>query len=560
MLETQEHAAKPPLVKGAPVIGSLVPLLRDPLTFFRRTYEKSGEIYTFRAGHLEFVVMGGAEANRFLSENGKDCLVSEEFWGAALEELECPHQFVGVDGEMHRYQRSLLMPYFMKSKFIGNLPSFAEIFEQTFSTHYGKSALVGPLLRHVLAQQIGITMQGYRPTSAEVESLIYWENTALRACSTKQAPRFVLKLPKYRSAKRQMRALADKILALQAQGDKRTYLDEVLSKGKKTRPEWFTDGDVRAHAVIPFIAGTDTVGAELAFAVRELFLQPELRQRLQDEVDEVFGKGIPDVATLDSMVNLRNFCKEVLRLYPTAYVLRRNATRDFTFKGHLVRKGQTVIVFNTADHTNAAYFKDPYRFDIDRYNPPRSERPPSGALAPFGMGAHTCMGAGLANVLMPLNVALLLHYADVKPVNDITTIKPTTATAGLTLDKRFAMYVEPRQRARVERRQSPAKAANGAGIQEAVPSPNGVPHQAAMGCPVHKPAQNRDAVRIVMSPDRCQGHGKCMALAPELFCVGGDGKIESFVEVAEGALAEKARAAAAACPAGAIRVASLNEA
>jgi cytochrome P450 len=436
----------PPLVTGLPIIGNAIPLLTDALNFLRRTHEQYGDIYTVKAAHHKLVVMAGIEANRFIAGSGKDCFNSSGFWEESLTEMGCPHSFIGVDGEPHRYQRMLLMPHFSKSNFTPNLPQFAQIFQDTLATHYHAPTLVAPLFRHVLSQQIGSCMQGYQPTSDEVEALIYWENTALNACSFKKLPRFALRLPKYKAAKQKVKSLAEKIIKLEKPaGAASSYLDVVINTGQKKRPQWFTQGDVQTHAILPFMAGTDTVGAMLSFMLFELFKQPEIRRLLQEEVDNVFREGIPDVATLESMINLKNFAKEALRLYPTVYALRRTATRDFTFKDCVVRKGQHIIVFTTASHTDSTFFKDPYRFDIDRYKEPRSEhRAAAGVLAPFGSGPHTCMGAGLSNILLSLNLALLLFYVDVKPVNNLKKIKLDFSTPTMTLSKRFAIHIAPR--------------------------------------------------------------------------------------------------------------------
>lgn len=440
-----EHAVPPPLVKGWPIIGNTIPLVTDTLDFLRRTHEEYGDIYIVKAAHHEFVVMAGAEANRFVAEKGHSYLNSGGFWGETLTQMECPHSFIGIDGESHQYQRRLLMPYFAKSKFTHNLPELADIFQQTLAMYYQTKTLVAPFFRHVLSRQIGQTMQGYQPTSNEVEALIRFENKTLNVCSLKKFPRVALKLPQYRAAQQGWNSLAEKIIALEKrEGTPGAYLGVVMKEGRNKHPQWFSDGDIRSHANLPFIAGSDTIGAMLCFMLLEVLKQPDIRDLLQKEVDDVFKEGIPDIATLESMENLRNFTREVLRLYPTVYVLRRTATRDFTFKGYLIRKGQQIILFSTSNHTNPAYFKHPYQFDIDRYKEPRSEHRASGALAPFGVGAHTCMGAGAANVLMPLNLAFLLFYTDVKPANDVRRIKRNFSTPAMTLSPRFAIHLAPR--------------------------------------------------------------------------------------------------------------------
>jgi len=62
-------------------------------------------------------------------------------------------------------------------------------------------------------------------------------------------------------------------------------------------------------------------------------------------------------------------------------------------------------------------------------------------------------------------------------------------------------------------------------------------------------------VRIVLESDKCQGHNRCYALAPELFDVDDYGQSVLLVDGDIPAdLIEKARLAAANCPEFAIKV------
>jgi ferredoxin len=61
-------------------------------------------------------------------------------------------------------------------------------------------------------------------------------------------------------------------------------------------------------------------------------------------------------------------------------------------------------------------------------------------------------------------------------------------------------------------------------------------------------------MRIEVDPDRCTGHGRCYALAPQVYEPDDDGYCATRrLEVPAGA-EEAARLGAASCPEGAIRV------
>ena len=61
-------------------------------------------------------------------------------------------------------------------------------------------------------------------------------------------------------------------------------------------------------------------------------------------------------------------------------------------------------------------------------------------------------------------------------------------------------------------------------------------------------------MKVRADADLCVGHGRCYALAPEVFAPDDFGHCEVLVSEVEGELAEKARLGAANCPESAITV------
>jgi ferredoxin len=55
-------------------------------------------------------------------------------------------------------------------------------------------------------------------------------------------------------------------------------------------------------------------------------------------------------------------------------------------------------------------------------------------------------------------------------------------------------------------------------------------------------------VRIRIDPDKCQGHARCFALAPELFAVDDYGQASVIVDEVPPELVERADLAIANCP------------
>jgi cytochrome P450 len=131
------------------------------------------------------------------------------------------------------------------------------------------------------------------------------------------------------------------------------------------------------------------------------------------------------------MDRLHRTALETLRRYPTTPATQRTVTAPFEFAGYRVEAGTRLFIGTTVPHFDERYHPDPYRFDIDRYRPPRNEHRIPGAYAPYGLGPHTCLGAGMAEAQIMLTVAALFHYGqfEMDPPDYELQIRPLPTNA-----------------------------------------------------------------------------------------------------------------------------------
>jgi len=130
---------------------------------------------------------------------------------------------------------------------------------------------------------------------------------------------------------------------------------------------------------------------------------------VQTEVDAAFAKGPLTWEQLKQMPDLNGAMMETLRRYPVAGGHRARVAKAFTFAGYRLEPGNDVFVAMTLPHFLEELYTHPMQFDIDRFREPRNEHRQRGAYAPFGLGDHTCLGAGIAEVQMMVTMAVLLH-------------------------------------------------------------------------------------------------------------------------------------------------------
>src|SRR6187431_86052 len=94
-----------PMAKGLPLIGSIFRLARNPLEGALSMMRECGPVFFFKVFHKKILVMAGTDVNRFLSEEGKDCIISSEQWKDLTAYWECPHVLIGLDGQAHIEER-----------------------------------------------------------------------------------------------------------------------------------------------------------------------------------------------------------------------------------------------------------------------------------------------------------------------------------------------------------------------------------------------------------------------------------------------------------------------
>ena len=188
-------------------------------------------------------------------------------------------------------------------------------------------------------------------------------------------------------------------------------IDDLLER-HRADPVFLPEADLRAGMLGPFIAGLDTMAGVCSFMLYSILKHPDVLERMTAEADAVFADGGPTVRDIRKLDVTHRAALETMRMYPTAPALPRTVSNSFEFGGYRLRAGENVLMAVAVPHYLPRYFPDPERFDIDRYAPPRNEHHQVGVFAPFGLGSHTCLGAGFAEVGIAVTMATLVHQAE----------------------------------------------------------------------------------------------------------------------------------------------------
>ena len=404
-----------PRAKGLPLLGNALDLLRPGTLrqFLTEQYRALGPLFELRALHRRLLVMAGTEANLFLAREGKTCLRSHETWHAVASDLNSTRMLTSLDGSEHLRLRRVMRDGFSHARIAGHLDTAVDIARRDIDT-WTPGRLVSPFetLRRIIVEQISMICAGVS-SGPWLDDLAVFLGMLLKTRVAGTHPAFLLRMPRVRRADRRMDELYETILAEHRRtGDDQTadLIDDVLEAHRADRV-FLPETNLKIAVLAPFFAGLDTVPAISAFMLYNALKHPDLLTRLRAEADALFAGGV-SAQGLRRMDVTHRVALETLRVYPVGLGLQRTASNSFEFAGYRVPAGTSVLVAMSVPHGLPEYYPDPDRFDIGRYKPERAEHRQPGAYAPFGLGTHFCLGSRFAEAQIALNLATILHEAD----------------------------------------------------------------------------------------------------------------------------------------------------
>ena len=192
-----------------------------------------------------------------------------------------------------------------------------------------------------------------------------------------------------------------------AEGKQKDLLSILLHARHESDGSGMTDRQLRDEAMTLFLAGHETTALALAWGGYVLAQHPEAVEKLQAELRQVLGGRTPTAADLPSLPYTEMVVQEVMRLYPPAYAIGRQAVRPCTIGGYPIPGGGTILMSQWVMHRDPRYFDQPERFYPERWADGLAKRLPRYAYFPFGGGQRVCIGNTFALMELPLVLATI---------------------------------------------------------------------------------------------------------------------------------------------------------
>lgn len=384
-------------------------MARDPHRYLYRKYSEMGPIFRIKLVRRRFTVLAGLEANQFFIRESNELFRSTGFWEDFGRAVNAREFLVSIDGPRHRRVRSVMKPGYSREAILDRLPELVSLTRAIAQRHEGGAPVrVVRLTQRLAAQQLGVLLCNV-PADEHFDDLRIFIRTVLNVTVIRRWPRLMLYRPSYRRARRRVYQFARELVA--QHGSTRCGQPDIIGDlvaAYESGAIYETDDELHIAVIGPFLAGMDTVANTVGFMLYALLKDPEALARVREDAAMLLS-GEPTLARLKLCRALLGAVRETLRLYPVVPAVLRTAAKPFAFQGYRVDEGEVVMIAVTVPHHLPEIYANPTAFDIDRFDAEQPEHRTPGAFAPFGLGPHGCLGSNLAEVMMALTVAPLIH-------------------------------------------------------------------------------------------------------------------------------------------------------
>lgn len=396
--------SRPPGPKNPPIVGNLHAFRSNPLGFLSKAAREYGDLVYFRVMRQKMYLVNHPDYVREILVNNQGNFIKSRALQRA--KILLGEGLLTSEGQHHLRQRRLVQPAFHRERLAGYASAMSECVVRVRDRwQVGTPMDVSVEMAHLTLSIVAKTL-----FSADVES----EAPEIGAAMTSVLQMFrllllpfsqhlnKLPLPSVRRFEKARGTLDATIYALirerrKSSEDKGDLLSMLLlAQDEEKSDGGMTDEQVRDEALTLFLAGHETTANALTWTWYLLSQHPDIERRLHEEIDAVLGDRPPELTDVPELRYTEMILAEALRLYPPAWGIGRMAKAEFSLGGVEIPAKSICIMSPYLIHRDARWFRDPERFDPERWTPEARETRPRFAYFPFGGGARVCIGERFA--------------------------------------------------------------------------------------------------------------------------------------------------------------------
>jgi cytochrome P450 len=408
-----------PTLAGLPLLGSALEFRRDRLGLLDRV-ARLGPVARFHLGPVPVHLVTDPELAHGILVDQADSFVKSPGLSVFARPL-LGEGLLTSEAALHRRQRKLLAPAFAPRRMATYAAAMAD--EAARTARAWRDGAVVDLADEMMEMTLAIA--GRTLFGADVRGDARVVGDALAAAmkamldglsSPVQVPAS-WPIPRNLRMRRAVAAL-DRVVGRlvaerRASGDDR---GDVLSMLLLARDDQdgtgMSDRQVRDEVMTLILAGHETTANALSWTLHALGRHPRLRARVEAEIDAL-DRPPDDLARLPFTQMVLD---EAMRLWPPAYIMGRQVSREVVVAGVRFPAGATLLINVRGIHRRADLYPEPHAFRPDRMTPEQKKVRPRGAYLPFGAGPRVCIGSHFALLEAATALAVLLRWTRLEPL------------------------------------------------------------------------------------------------------------------------------------------------
>jgi cytochrome P450 family 110 len=431
--------ASPPPGPRSPSFVQTARFLTRPLEFFQEQVDTYGPTFTIHLAGLPTLVMLTTPADlKALFTAPADVMHAGAANALAFGAVAGTRTHFVLDRESHLERRRLMLPPFHGDRMHEYGEAMADVTARAVAAWpRGTTFAAHPQLQRITLQVILRTIFGLDERAPRDEQVIL---QLVRLANEALASPLLMARPLQwdlgpwspwgrvlRVVRESDRLLLAEIQKRRAAGDaaERKDILSMLLLARNEQGEGLPDAEVRDELTTLVLAGHETTGTALAWALECLLQRPEVVRRIRDEMAQVAGPGeVPrGREALAKLEYLDAVIKEVLRFRPImAFGGTRVLQAAWRLRDWEIPKGAAVANALSMVHRRPDLYPEPHEFLPERF---LGKRPDPYEWTPFGGGVRRCLGMAFALYEMKIVLARLLSTVELE-LADAGPIRPVT--------------------------------------------------------------------------------------------------------------------------------------
>jgi sterol 14alpha-demethylase len=404
----------PRLSGGLPLVGHLVPFVRTAVQLLERARAECGDVAAFDVGPKKMVLLTGPAASEAFFRASDDVLNPSEAYKMMVPVFGKDVVYDAPPAKMAE-QFGMLLPCLQDRRMRSYGEVIAAEVERSLASWGDEGVLDMYEYTKVLTNFTSSTCligKDFREDMTDEFARVY--SDLERGITPLAYLNAHLPIPSFRK-RDQARVRLVEMITHMIKERRRTSRESddflnVLMNTKYKSGAALSEHEITGMLLAAMFAGHHTSAVTAAWMMLELTRKPDLYGRVRDEVFRVYGPdGKVTYPSLREVPVTESCVKETLRLHPPLFMLLRVAMRDWEYDGYFIPKGTNLIVSPTVTHLIPEVFRDPTRFDPDRFGPGREEDKRPFAFQAFGGGSHKCLGNAFALLQIKTVFAILMR-------------------------------------------------------------------------------------------------------------------------------------------------------